>query len=196
MPYVVGKESLMKKRPLYIALLMLVLFYAGYVSYEYFSDNRILSNVLKRDHYTITKKDNIKIDLAIKPEWIPFDTEEPQELNIKIAETHNTNILLQQVWNRGNDIYFSFHTTYNLDFYNGSFLYNMLINDDGTYTSRGSYNDLRLTDLQGNAIQLGQTGAGPGSDFSFGIEPGEYEKIKNGFNVSYSGLILYEYSRK
>ena len=186
----------MKNRPLWIVLLLVVLFNAGYLSYEYFSDERILSNILKRDHYSITKKDNIKVDLNIKPEWIPFDTEEPQELNIKIAETHNTNISLQQVWNRGNDIYFSFHTSFNLDYRNGNFLYNMLLNDDGTYTSKGAHADFQLTDLKGNAIPLGQTGAGPGSDFSFGIEPSDYEKIKDGFNVSYSGLILYEYLRK
>ncbi|WP_232101591.1 hypothetical protein [Paenibacillus sp. URB8-2] len=139
---------------------------------------------------------SVRLDLSIKPEWIPFDTEKPQNPNIKIAESQNTNIILQQVWNKGNDIYFNFHTTFDLNYNNGKFLYNMLINDDGTYTTKGSPEDFQLTDLHGSQIQIGQTGYGPGSDFSFGIDPSEYERIRNGFNVSYSGMILYEYSRK
>ncbi|NGM83768.1 hypothetical protein G5B47_15205 [Paenibacillus sp. 7124] len=191
----------MKKRSLIIILVISFLLYGGYQGYEYYNDHfvdqRIIQNILERNHYAITKKDTaVKLDLSIKPEWIPFETEKPQNLNIKIAESHNTNILLQQVWNRGNDIYFSFHTTYDLNFNKGKFLYNMLLNDDGTYTTKGSPEDFQLTDLHGSQIQIGQTGYGPGSDFSFGIDPSEYERIRNGFNVRYSGMILYEYSRK
>ncbi|WP_166243054.1 hypothetical protein [Paenibacillus turpanensis] len=94
-----------------------------------------------------------------------------------------------------NDIYFSFHTTFrDMNYSEGTLLYNMVINDDGTFTTVGSYKDFQLTDLEGNDIRIGQIGIGPGSDFSFGIDPSEYEKIKNGFHVRYSGMFLYHYS--
>ncbi|WP_091073083.1 hypothetical protein [Paenibacillus sp. NFR01] len=181
-------------------LIAIVVLIGGFKIYKYYQNHyvssKIFENILERKEYSINKEDKVNVEIAIKPEWIPFETDKPQNQNIELDKSHNTNIVLQQVWNRGNDIYFSFHTTYDVGYNNGEFLYNMIINEDRTYTSAGSPEDFVLTDLQGNGIHAGQTGYGPGSDYSFGIEPSEYNKIKNGFKVKYSGMTLYEYSRK
>jgi hypothetical protein len=195
------RKKRMKNKTIILTIIFLVVILVIYRGYDYYNDHfvnkRIMENIMNRENYTIYKnEDAINIKLFIKPEWIPFEKGERKKLNIQLTERNNTNIILQDVWNRGNDIYFSFHTTYNLDYKKGKFLYNMIFNDDGTYTNTGSFNDYQLLDTYQNAILIGQTGSGPESDFSFGIEPNEYDKIRKGFTINYSGMILYEYSRK
>jgi hypothetical protein len=194
------KKQMKKRLKIGLFLIAILALIGGLKIHKYYQNHyvssKIFENIMERKEYSIIKKDKVKVEIAIKPEWIPFETDKPQSLNIKLYKSHNTTIFLQQVWNRGNDIYFSFHTTFDGDYNNGEFLYNMIINEARTYTSAGSPEDFVLTDLQGNEIQAGQTGYGPGSDFSFGIELSEYNKIKNGFKVKYSGMTLYEYSRK
>ncbi|MGU3471271.1 hypothetical protein ACLBWT_08995 [Paenibacillus sp. D51F] len=189
----------MKNRSFF--LIAMILFIGGYSWLDYynnhFSNQRIMQNIVEDKDYSVQEAARIKIDFFIKPEWIPPETEEPQKLNLKISESHQTNIVLQQVWNRGDDIYFSFHTTYEPDYDSGNFLHNMLIDKEkGTYTSAGSSSDFLLTDLTGKEIEVGSTGFGPGSDFAVGINSEEYRKIEKGFHISYSGMILYAYSRK
>jgi hypothetical protein len=79
---------------------------------------------------------------------------------------------------------------------NGSFLYNGIFNNHGSFTDNMRDNDIILYTKDNERIEVGQRGIGPGSDFSFGIEPEDYEKIKNGFYVEYSGFILYEYLKE
>ena len=62
--------------------------------------------------------------------------------------------------------------------------------NNGTVTSNGLY------DHNKSKIGRGQIGFGPDSDFSFGVDPDEQAKIKNGFYVRYTGMIVYEYTRK
>ena len=180
-----------------LAIIGLLIIFNGLGVYYYtnhFTNNAILHNITNGKGYSLDiLKEPIEIELFIKPEWIPFDSNEPMNLNLKLCELNNTNIILSQVWNRGNDIYFSFDTSYDLNYREGEFLYNGYFYEDGTFSLNSNSNDFLVYDLENESIDLGQRGFGPNSAFSFGIEPVKYDKIRNGFHMKYSGLILYSY---
>jgi hypothetical protein len=184
-----------KKIPVVIiAVAIIVISIFNYYNYH-FSNAVILKNVTSSNGYSFTtSKEPIDIEFHVKPEWIPFDSDEPKDLNIKLCKKNNTDIMLTQVWNRGGDIYFSFDTLYHLNYIKGKFLYNGLFYKNGLFVSKSNITDFLVFDTENNPINIGQTGSGPNSGFSFGIEPEEYSKIKDGFNVKYSGMILYTYS--
>ncbi len=185
-----------KKIPLVIIGVLIIIIGVG-VSYymNHFSNTAILNNITNRKGYSLNiHKEPVEVELYIKPEWIPFDSDKPKNLNIKLCEKNNTDIILTQVWNRGSDIYFSFDTSYHLDYKNGEFLYNGFFYEDGMFRSNNNINDFFVYNSEKESIFLGQLGFGPNSAFSFGIDPDEYNKIRNGFHIKYSGLILYSYS--
>ncbi|QFF99944.1 hypothetical protein PB01_14555 [Psychrobacillus glaciei] len=186
----------MKRRKVFSGIIILGSFLLlGYLFYNgKYSNEGILKNVTARKGYTLNQMENKEmVELYIKPEWIPYNNNRKQSFDIKLAEKHNTNIILVQVWNRGDDIYFSFDTTYNLNYKNGTFMYNGIFNEDGTFTSGGSHNDFYLFNKNGEEIDVGQSGRGPNSAFGFAIEPKNYDLIKDGFYVEYRGFYLYNY---
>ncbi|RAP77224.1 hypothetical protein [Paenibacillus montanisoli] len=156
--------------------------------------------ILGADGYKVKPlKDIQPIEIFIKPEWIPFKSGERLKLELKLIELENTTISLQEVWNRGkfaNDIYFSFHTTYHLDQDRGTFISNYSYNNDGTISRNHNIDDYILYDSNHNEIIIGETGAGPDSDFSFGVESDQFKDIRDGFYIKYTGMHLYEYSKK
>lgn len=180
--------------------LIIIVFCIGISVYRYYDDNYssegILEKVTNRDGYTLRQQEPVTVTLYIKPEWIPFNSDKKIEINEKLLELNGTHIILENVWNRGNDIYFSFHTTYDMNYKNGVFMYNGIFNEDGTFTTHNRLNDIVLYDESERRFDVAQTGLGPNSDFSFGIEPKNYKSIREGFSVEYNGLILYEYSKK
>lgn len=178
-----------------IGILVIAIGVCIYYYNTHFTSTAILKNATNREGYSLSiEKDYVEIELFIKPEWIPFDSEKPKKLNIKLCEKNNTDIILTQVWNRGNEIYFTFDTSYHLNYRNGEFLYNAIFNEDGTFTTNNYVYDFLVYNLVDESIDLGQKGYGPSSSFSFGIQPEEYDKIRNGFHIKYSGLTLYSYS--
>lgn len=185
-----------KKIPLIVMGILIIFIGIGVYYYiNHFTSMAILKNASNREGYSLNiRKEPVEIELFIKPEWIPFDSDKPKNYNVKVCENNNTDIILTQVWNRGNDIYFTFDTSYHLNYKKGEFLYNGLFNDDGTFTSNNNTNDFLVYNLESESINLGQKGIGPNSSFSFGIQPEEYDKIRNGFYIKYSGMILYSYS--
>jgi hypothetical protein len=178
-----------------LVLVAMVLMFYRYYSLKY-TEQAILDNVTSRDGYAlVNQQEQVPIEVFIKPEWIPFKPNEQKELYKKLLETHNTTILLNNVWNRGNDIYFSFHAEFNMKYKAGEFLYNGIFNEDGTF-STPSPGEITIYDKDRNKIPLGQQGYGPGADFSFGIQPQDQKRIQNGFYIKYTGYILYNYSKK
>ena len=184
-----------KKMSLIIIGILIILIGVGVYYMNHFTSTAILKNATNREGYSLDiGNELIEIELFIKQEWIPFDSDKPKNLNVKVCEKNNTDIILTQVWNRGDDIYFTFDTSYHLNYKNGEFLYNGYFNEDGTFTSNSNTNDFLVYNLENESINLGQKGFGPDSSFSFGIQPEEYDKIRNGFYLKYSGMILYSYS--
>jgi len=159
-----------------------------------YSNNGIFKNVTQRDGYTLNliKNDEI-VEFFVKPEWIPLNSEKETKFDIELLHKDNTNIFLDKVWNRGNDIYFNFDTTYNMKYDKGSFMYNGIFNEDGTFTTNGSNNDYYLYNKDGEKVGVGQTGQGPNSSFGFAISSENYNLIRDGFYVEYSGFYIYEY---
>lgn len=170
------------------------------VSYRYYTNNFTNSGILKKvtnqDGYSLSiQRKQIPIEIFVKPNWIPFHQKERKDLNKTLLEKHSTNIVLDNTWNRGNDIYFSFHATFDMHYRKGEFLYNGVFNDDGSITSP-SIGKITLFDKERNSFPTGQIGYGPGADFSFGVQPKDQKFIKDGFYVKYTGYILYNYSKK
>lgn len=180
-----------------ISVVIILAIIVGYRYYTlYFSNTGIFTNVTQRDGYALTlQQEQVPIEVFIDPEWIPFQEDERKELNMKLLEVHDTTLYLTDVWNRGQDIYFSFHAEHHMDYKRGEFLYNGVFNEDGTFTSP-SVGGITLYDKENNPLAIGQTGYGPDADFSFGISIQDQELIKNGFYVKYTGYILYDYSKK
>lgn len=187
----------MRKKMSLVIIGILIIFIGVGINYyiNHYNNKVILHNIINRKGYSLdVHKEPIEIEVFIKPEWIPFDTDEPKNLYVKLCEKYNTDFILTQVWNRGNDIYFSFDTSYHLNYKKGELLYNGFFNEDGTFNTNSNINDFLVYDMENESINLGQRGFGPNSAFSFGIRPDEYNKIRNGFYMKYSGLILYSYS--
>jgi hypothetical protein len=171
------------------------------LSYQYYasnySDHGILEKVINRNGYILKQvQEPISITLFIKPEWIPFDSDSKLSLNEEVLKIHSTNIILDNVWNRGNDIYFSFRTTYDLNYREGEFVYNGNFNEDGTFTWSSKIDGTILYDKEQTRFTVGQTGSGPESDFSFGIGPENYSTIKDGFYIEYNNFIRYQYVKR
>jgi hypothetical protein len=186
----------MKRNISYIVFAIILIFVSAIIYYtKNYTDTGILKNVTSRKGYSLNiREESVVLELFIKPEWIPLDSNKPLNLNLKLYEKDNTNIILKQVWNRGEDIYFSFDTSYNLNHTKGRFLYNGVFNEDKTFTTRSTPNDFFAYDLNLNTIKVGQTGYEPNSAFSFGIGQEQQAMIRKGFYVKFSGMILYEYS--
>ncbi len=180
-----------------VAILIVFTLSASAFNYynSHYSTKAILKNVSSSKGYTL-KSSAVDIEFFVKPEWIPFDSTKPKDINIKVCNQNETDIILTQVWNRGNDIYFSFNTRYKLNYKEGQFLYSGLFLLNDSLTSNPNSSSLSLTTLNHEVIPIGQTGFGSDSSFSFGIEPNDYSKINDGFNVKYSGMYLYNYSLK
>lgn len=178
-----------------LSLLIIVLGYRHY--FNNYSNEGIFKNVTDRNGYILNQvQEPVKVKLFIKPKWIPFNSDEMIEMNEKLLEIHNTNIILSRVWNRGNDIYFSFITTYNMSYSKGEILYNGTFNEDGTFSWNSKTNGIMLYDKRLKRFEKGQHGRGPSSAFGFGIEPENYKDIEEGFYVDYTEFILYEYIKK
>ena len=187
----------MKRKLLFASVTFVFIILIGYMYYyKNYSNLGILENVINRNGYILTQmQEPIRLKLYIRPEWIPFENDHRLSLKEPLDNVHGTIITLDNVWNRGNDIYFSFHSRYNLCYKQGEFLYNGVFHEDGTFSWNSKIDGIKLFDNNGQSIPVYQTGAGPEADFSFGIEPEDYDTIKDGFFVEYNDFILYQYER-
>jgi len=158
------------------------------------SKEGIFNNVLNQDGYTTYEiQKPVTFTSYIESTWIPRNENEVIELNKEISKVGKVGILLESVMHRGNDIYFNFDAKQFINNDSGEFLYNAILNEDGTETS---YNLWDAFNIYNNStkIDVGQRGYGPGSKFSFGINIENYDVIKDGFTLDYKGSILYGYS--
>lgn len=186
---------MVKKRVLLvIGLLIILIVISGFYYINHFSNSAALRNIVHRNGYSVNiLKESIETDFFIKPEWIPFDSGKTNNLKVKVCTKNNTDIILTQVTNNDDNIYFSFDTSYHLNYNKGEFLYNELINEDDTFTSDGSSSDFILYNSKNEPFNVGGSGDGPNSAFGFGVIPEDNGKIKNGFYVKYTGMKLYSY---
>ncbi|WP_143812953.1 hypothetical protein [Paenibacillus sp. XY044] len=177
-----------------IAVIIVIL--GGYRIYALnYSDEGIMDHVFRHEGYAVNlAKEKVPVKIFVKPEWIAFGHDERKDLKVEVLELNHTRILLDNVWNRGNDIYFSFEAFPGWDHRSGEFMYNGKLNPDGSVTTQGP--NLRLTDMSGQEIPFGQSGQGPGISFSFGINPEYHHLIRDGFYVQYSDFNVYRYAKK
>lgn len=180
----------------YILISSVIVFGVIYRLFNFqYSNEGIFNKDIEREGYSITlKTENIPVEIYIKPEWIAFNQDERKELNINVLKINNTNIILENVLNRGSDIYFSFKTTLDEDSESNEFMYNGQLNDDGSFTTPTG--EERVFDKNMDEISIGQSGSGPKTTFSFGIDSENQHLISEGFYVRCKGYNLYEYSKK
>lgn len=160
------------------------------------SKEGIFNNVLNQDGYTTYEiRKPVTFTAYIESTWIPRNENEVIELNKEIGKVGKVGILLESVMHRGNDIYFNFDAKQFINNDSGEFLYNAILNEDGTETSYNLWDAFNIYN-NNTKIDVGQRGYGPGSKFSFGINIENYDIIKDGFTLDYKGSILYGYSLK
>ncbi len=133
--------------------------------------------------------------LHVKPEWIPIAGKEQRFLHEKLYEAYGTEIYLEQIWNRGDDLYFGFHTVFRPDDDRGEFLHNQRFLGNGTVSTSGGFRELLPFDASGKPIDPSQGGSGPMADFSFKVSTEQINRLRDGIDVSYTGMKLYEYWR-
>ncbi|WP_308635717.1 hypothetical protein [Paenibacillus silvisoli] len=189
----------MKKMAVFIAIAALMVLGFFLFNRDH-AELQTQEKILDANGYVVKPlKDVQPIEIFIKPEWIPFKSGERLKLDLKLMESDQTSIYLREVWNRGefaHDIYFSFQTRYKLNQDKGAFISNYSYNPDGTISRGHQHSDFHLYDSNKNEIMVDETGAGPGSDFSFGVDEGQFKAIKDGFYIKYTGMHLYEYSKQ
>ncbi len=157
-------------------------------------EEAIFNRVRNRDGYTIYEiQKPITFTAYIEPTWIPKNEDEVIELNKEIGKVGKVGILIESVMHRGNDIYFNFDAKQFINNDSGEFLYNDILNEDGTATSYNLWDAFNIYN-NNTKIDVGQRGYGPGSKFSFGINIENYDVIKDGFTLKFNGGILYGYS--
>lgn len=185
----------MKKNKVFIILIAAAVLIAAYKYYsDHYSKAGILRKAVSREGYKVTELQKpINLTGVIKPEWIPGKENDVVELNEEIGKIGKVSIIIESVMNRGSDIYFNFDAIPYIRYKEGEFLYHYLINQDGTYTSY--YSDTFKLYADNRNIDVGQTGTGPDSKFSFGINIEYYDRIKDGFTFDYTGGILYAYDK-
>ncbi|GIO52079.1 hypothetical protein [Paenibacillus cineris] len=183
-----------KRTVMIIAVIIVIL--VGYRIYALnYTDEGIMDHVFRHKGYAVDLvKEQVPVKIFVKPEWIAFGQDERKDLKVEVLDLNHTRILLDNVWNRGNDIYFSFEAFPGWEHRSGEFMYNGKLNPDGSVSLQGPH--LRLTDMNGHEIPVGQCGEGPRISFSFGINPEDYHLIRDGFYVEYSDFNVYRYAKK
>lgn len=184
-----------RKRTIVIIAVIIVIV-GGYRIYALnYSDEGIMDHVIAHKGYDVKLvKEQVPVNIFVKPEWIAFGQDERKDLKVEVLEMNHTRILLNDVLNRGNDIYFSFEAFPGWEHRSGEFMYNGKVNPDGSVTTQGP--NLRLTNRSGKEIPFGQSGQGPRISFSFGINPKYHHLIRDGFYVEYSDFNVYRYAKK
>ncbi|WP_152400660.1 hypothetical protein [Paenibacillus cellulositrophicus] len=184
-----------RKRTVVIIAVIIVIV-GGYRIYALnYSDEGIMDHVIGHKGYAVNLvKEQVPVKIFVKSEWIAFGQDERKELKVEVLEMNHTRILLNDVLNRGNDIYFSFEAFPGWEHRSGEFMYNGEVNPDGSVSLQGPH--LRLTGMNGHEIPVGQCGEGPGISFSFGINQEDYHLIREGFYVEYSDFNVYRYAKK
>ncbi|MDQ0899939.1 hypothetical protein [Paenibacillus sp. V4I7] len=189
------------KFKLIVVLVFIIIIFSStfFIAKQYNSNLQQPYDVFLNKKYVIKEINNpVPFEFFINPQWIPFDTTKPKNINLNLITTNNTTIVLQQIWNRGEfgkDIYFSFHVKYHPFINQGDFLSNKIFTSDGDYRDNISFDHFTISDLNHKAINISQIGEGPNSDFSFGINSDQFNEIRNGFYLTYSGMVLYEYEK-
>ncbi len=185
-----------KNQKILIMLIVIVILFNGF---QYFQNNFSKAGILRK---AINRKGYIVFELKkpvyfsgdIKPEWIPVKDKQEIKVKEEIGKIDQVSIILESVMHRGNDIYFNFDVIPYIKYSQGEFLYHNIINEDGTFTSY--YSNIFKVYKGNQNIDVGQTGTGPDSKFSFGIDIDYYEQIKAGFTFDYTGGILYTYEKQ
>lgn len=187
------------KRTALFSILGYLLFIAVFIAAFYllnFPEKIIYDRIMHSKGYSLHREEEpVSVRFFIEPEWIDQNTKEFKEMNIELLNKHDTKLNLHYIMDRQIDMYFGFQPEFEWDESGGEFLYNSILHGDGSATSGMGVHDIALYDVDNNEIPIGQRGSGPESDFSFGIEPENWNSIKNGFYVEYSGFYLYKYVR-
>ncbi|MBO2945261.1 hypothetical protein JJQ72_14880 [Paenibacillus sp. F411] len=174
-----------------LTLMIGITVFLVYIYVKTSTDNVTLDSIVSNKDYNITQvKDHSPISFSLEPEWISKHTNDKH----KVFEINQHQIFLVSVKYRENDIYFSFHTKLKLPKKKGSFIYPGTIQDSGVFSTPRE--ELRVLTLDNKIIQTTQIGIGPSSDFSFGINKTDQDKIIDGFKVEFEGIKLYNYFLK
>lgn len=184
------------KRKVAIVFVFAGIYILGFLTYNYFNtDKAIFNRVINANGYTVQHiGQSDPLEFFVKPEWISLEKDVKLNVNEKVIESHNTTIVLDEVWNRGEKISFSFHLTFEMNQNEGDFLYNYTVKKSSIISST-SHKDIVLFDKKHKEIEKNGTSKGPETSFSFNINKENLDFIRDGFYVVYHGLQLHEYSK-
>ena len=167
----------------------------GIMYYFIFSSNAILKNVSQQRGYTVEgSQEAVPIEMFIEPQMYNIKEGTEKKVNQVIHQQNNTLIILESVIFREDSLSFNFTTDYDLSLVEGDFLYNLIFNSNGSFTTIGGvWNEYKAKTLRNEQLEVRETGRGPNSDFSFSLYKPQLELLNEGFTIQYNGMYLYKY---
>ena len=184
-----------------MVLLVVAAAYAGFRLYSRHEDKTLLDQIVDQNGYTWSEKDKpVTFTLNIKAEWLPEAGDSKKDLNVPAGYDHHTLFVLQRTEKRGTSTYFSFKAIPELNKAGGEFLHTEELGAGGTsvpYSPAGAWK-LNKSGSTAAATVSVPYGLETGEDetFSFVLADSDLARLgSDGFTASYSGLILYTYSK-
>ncbi|MCU6707315.1 hypothetical protein M6D81_01220 [Paenibacillus sp. J5C_2022] len=158
-------------------------------------DEAVYQRIVQQDGYTLgLVKEGVETEFFLKPEWIPEKSEGENKLHLVVDEKFDTEIVLERVLRRGNNISIELNTIPDPDRNSGQFLSIYQIVPESFISTR-SREKWVVTDHEGNDLLKGRfsAGSGPGNYVSVTVKNVEIEKLRQGGHIRYSGYYLYGY---
>lgn len=195
----------MKKK--YVILLSMLILASVSFYFEdnislYSNEEQLLAKIIEKQGYNSHIKSRVPIEIHILEEWIP-DNEGEKIINQNVAELYSSEIVLKKVISSHNQFTFDFvvETRVNKSKNRGEFL--SVIDQWYSDVETGLKEEWELYGEDGadliydkKLINSYGSGEGPSNQFSFSLDKKYEEIVKSNLFIKYSGLVLYEYSRR
>jgi len=180
-------------------LLILAAAFAGYKIYDYYQDDSLLHRIVSQDGYELARAGAPDpIPLEFKAQWLQTPN---NKLNVPVGYGHQTLFVLEELTENADRVTFSLKAIPELRKEQGEFLYTTEIQTKAATPASASEGNWTLSDNSGSRVQAdgihynaGQVD-GPSARFTLEMDRAVLDKLKDGFTASYSGFILYAYTK-
>ena len=172
----------------------------GMMTANWFYQNRseaVYNRILNQDGYKLTFiEEGVEAEFFFKPEWIPEQADEVNELGLVIDEKYDTSIILDKVGKRQNDFYLQLALAPHSDRNSGYILSAALIESHRTLI-QADMSRWQVTDVDGQDLLEGEfgTGDGPGEITNLFVSDEYRDKFADGAKLRFLGYYSYYYEK-
>ncbi len=181
-------------------MLLVIVVLIGMMTANWFYQNRseaVYNRIFNQDGYKLTFiEEGVEAEFFFKPEWIPEQEDEVNELGLVIEEKYDTSIVLDKVGKRRDDFYLHLTLDPHLERSSGYVLSTRLHESNRSLIHANSVR-WQITDTAGQDLLGGQfgTGDGPGSLAAIVVSDEYRDKFADGATIRFSGYYSYWYEK-